>query len=341
MSNLSSFSLFKRANGYYYILFSEEGKKRWKSTGCFLKGDALKALSEFSNLCKEKPKPVTLSQFAKEFLDYSQTTFARRTVIIYTSTLRNFQEIAGDCLLSSLNHRHLDLYKTERMKRISPVTVNIELRTLKAALNVAVRWKLLGSNPFSDVQGVRVPDVPPCYFSKADFQRLLDAISEQWLKEIVVFAVLTGMRRGEIVNLRWNEVDLNHKMIYIQSNPTFKTKQGKRRVIPMNDFAFTMLNAKAGCVSGEYVFTYNGRKILDDLVSKRLKKHIRRCNLNEKLHLHSLRHTFASWLVQDGVSLYEVQKLLGHSNIAVTQVYAHLQPERLHETVNRIAIPLN
>jgi site-specific recombinase XerD len=62
---------------------------------------------------------------------------------------------------------------------------------------------------------------------------------------------------------------------------------------------------------------------------------------NHRLHLHSLRHTFASWLVQDGVSLYEVQKLLGHSSIAVTEIYSHLQPEQLHETVNRLKVSLN
>jgi integrase/recombinase XerD len=64
---------------------------------------------------------------------------------------------------------------------------------------------------------------------------------------------------------------------------------------------------------------------------------VRRSEVADKnLHFHSLRHTFASWLVQDGVSLYEVQKLLGHSSIAVTQVYSPLQPEQLHATVNRI-----
>lgn len=73
----------------------------------------------------------------------------------------------------------------------------------------------------------------------------------------------------------------------------------------------------------------------------RRNQYVHKLGLNEKLHFHSLRHTFASWLVQNGVSLYEVQKLLGHGNISVTQVYAHLQPERLHSTVNRISITLN
>ena len=76
-------------------------------------------------------------------------------------------------------------------------------------------------------------------------------------------------------------------------------------------------------------------------VAKVFKKYAKKAALSEQVHFHSLRHTFASWLVQDGVSLYAVQKRLGHSSISVTQVYSHLQPEQLHETVNRLKINVN
>jgi len=82
-------------------------------------------------------------------------------------------------------------------------------------------------------------------------------------------------------------------------------------------------------------------KVNESYVSHKLKDYIRIAKLNEKLHFHSLRHTFASWLAQDGVSLYELQRLLGHSDIAVTEVYSHLQPEQLHSTVYRIEIHFN
>jgi len=83
------------------------------------------------------------------------------------------------------------------------------------------------------------------------------------------------------------------------------------------------------------------KQLTKDYLSKRFKRYVHIAGMNPKLHFHSLRHTFATWLVQDGVSLYEVQKLLGHSSIAVTQVYSHLQPEQLHATVNRIVVSLN
>ncbi len=89
------------------------------------------------------------------------------------------------------------------------------------------------------------------------------------------------------------------------------------------------------------MFSLTDRKVMANWVTHKLKRYIRRLDLDDRLRFHSLRHTFASWLVQDGVSLYEVQKLLGHSSISMTQVYSHLQPEQLRDTVNKIKVSLN
>ena len=90
------------------------------------------------------------------------------------------------------------------------------------------------------------------------------------------------------------------------------------------------------------MFTLNGKKIYDEWITHAFKKAVVAARLEDgRIHFHSLRHTFASWLVQDGVSLYEVQKLLGHSSTRVTEVYSHLQPEMRHDTVNRIHVNLN
>ena len=109
----------------------------------------------------------------------------------------------------------------------------------------------------------------------------------------------------------------------------------------MSDISFNILSTKAGRSSSEYVFTKNERKINEDHATKKLKKYVVDVKPQERLHFHNLRHTFASWLVQDDVSLYKVQKLHGHSDISVTQVFSRLQPEQLHETVNRLQIALN
>ena len=84
-----------------------------------------------------------------------------------------------------------------------------------------------------------------------------------------------------------------------------------------------------------------GKPMKEGTVSQRFKRYVRRAGLNDKLHFHSLRHSFASGLVMSGVSLYQVQKLLGHSTSRTTEIYSHLLPQQLHKEVNGLAAKFN
>ena len=336
------FSLSKRSNQIYYIGYYVAGRRKWKSTGATVKADAMKVVTQFKELLQTRARSVSLAQFITEFMVYGEANYARKTVTLYRAILARFLSLFKSLALRELTSQHVDKFKSKRLKEVSPVSVNVELRMLRAALNTARRWKLLEANVFEGVTLAEVPECAPLFFSASDFERLLHCITEKWLKEIVVFAVLTGMRRGELLNLRWQEVDLQRKMIQIQSTPTFRTKQGRKRMIPLNDTAFYLVQSKHGKDTSDYVFTLNGKQIFDGWLTHAFKKAVRRAQLEQNgLHFHSLRHTFASWLVQDGVSLYEVQRLLGHSSSKVTEVYAHLQPSEMHGTVNRIDVALN
>jgi integrase len=165
---------------------------------------------------------------------------------------------------------------------------------------------------------------------------------------LVVFAVMTGMRRGELLNLTWKDVDFERRLLTIHSGEGFRTKGGKRRSVPMSQAVYQLLLTRAQrsiglptCLASRYVFALNGKRIDGVYVCHKFKRYVREAGLNERLHFHSLRHTFATWLVQEGVSIYEVQKLLGHSNISVTQVYSHLAASELHGAVNKISVSLN
>jgi site-specific recombinase XerD len=83
---------------------------------------------------------------------------------------------------------------------------------------------------------------------------------------------------------------------------------------------------------------YEGLPVRRDSLTKAFKRFVRETDLPKAIHFHSLRHTFASWLVQDGVSLYQVGRLLGHTNTKTTEIYAHLQPETMHDVVDRIKL---
>lgn len=344
---ISKTYLFKRANGIWYILYDVEGRRKWKSTKATRKSEASKYLDRFFENSiqkssekppKEQPKLIKLSSFVEEFLTFARVNYARASVNIFNVCLRNLRIIVGDCPLAAIDARHVDQYKTQRLEKKSPVTVNVELRSLRTILNYAVRWQLIEANPFARVQLVRIPEMPPLFFTKEEFQLLLSVIKQAWFKDVIVFTVLTGMRRGEVANLHWNDVDLERKLIYIHSTSTFRSKWGKQRVIPLNDQVVDILKSKTIEDPSGFVFTFQGRKVKEGYLSQRFKDYVMAAGITKRLHFHSLRHSHATWLLQNSVSIYEVQKLLGHSSIETTQIYSHLQSEQLHATVNRLKL---
>jgi integrase len=344
----SRFSLFKRKNGVYAILYYHHGHRRWKSTNTTTKPEALAVLSRFRELVDRGTPSTPLAEFQKQFLSFAEVTYSKGTAYLYRMVLTRFIQLVGNLYLVELTGEHFDRYRAHRLKERtefkkhpgtrSVVSVNVELGTLKAAFSTAKRWGLLESNPFAECLLCPEPERTPAFFTAQDFEKLTHCIAERWLREVVIFAVLTGMRRGEILNLRWDQVDTSRRLVSIESGPTFKTKEGKRRLVPLNETALYLLKARRNLSASEYVFTMGDRRIDEDWLTHKFKGYVSKAGLDDKLHFHSLRHTFASWLVQDGATLYEVQKLLGHSSAKVTEVYSHLQAEQLHGTVERIRL---
>jgi integrase len=337
--------LSKRSNGYYYLWFIDEnGHKQKTSTKCKLKSDALKFLQQFKEGEKErkaKLKRASLSQFVEEFLGYSQSVHAVNTQELFKYTFREFVRIVGNLPLCKVGIREVENFLAVKKNESSDWTAKKYYLTLASAFETAKRWNYIASNPFRQVEKPKVRELQPAYFSKTEFQSLLQLITNRDFRELCVCAVFTGVRLSELTALQWTDIDFVRKVISVQNSESFTTKSKKNRVVPMSEQLWKMLAVRKEAATCELVFHSGGQRLKLETVSKTFKRHVRLAGLGEGLHFHSLRHTFASWLVQEGVSLYEVQKLLGHSVISVTQVYAHLQPERLHSAVNRISIPLN
>jgi integrase len=155
------------------------------------------------------------------------------------------------------------------------------------------------------------------------------------MRAIVVFAASTGMRLGEIVNLRWMDVDMLGSVIRLSNHDGFTTKNRRCRLIPMNATVVGILMKQPK--GGEYVFVgQRGRKLNAGWVSRKFKSYVRATGLSEEIHFHSLRHACASWLIQHNVSVFNVKEILGHRNIATTMVYVHAAPEQLKESVRSI-----
>ncbi|MGA9405861.1 MAG: site-specific integrase [Bacteroidota bacterium] len=339
--------LSKSPSGVYYLWFKDEcGNRQKVSTRCRLKADAFRFLQDFKQSEPRIKTYIKLTQFKQELISHIEVLYTRDTVKIYRQAFDSLVGILGDVPLLSINKRDVDIYKSERLKKVKPITVNTRLIALKSAFNYAIRWKYLKENPFTCVRFCSVPQQAPIFFAREDFQKLINIIKESWLKEVVIFATLTGMRLSEITNLRWRDVDLRRKLIAVQSSATFKTKHGKRRDIPLNGTVMYLLQQKVQMDAlkrlDDYVFTLNGKKILNTWLSHKFKYYVYECRFQEdRLHFHSLRHTFASWMVQDGVSIYAIKELLGHADVKTGQIYSHLAGSELHGVVDRISISLN
>ena len=224
---------------------------------------------------------------------------------------------------------------------LAPGTVNKILIFLRYAYKLALRWKVEGvtHNPVTEVPNLRNDYKIERYLTRDQMGRLLAAVrrSENTvLGHIVPFLIYTGARKREVLNARWADIDWRRKSWAIP-----RTKSGKVRHVPLSKGALEILQAirpvptLGGPRLPEFIFINprTGKPFVTIFISW----NTARCEAGlPELRLHDLRHSFASFLVNAGRSLYEVQELLGHASIQTTSRYAHLSRERLAEAVELI-----
>ncbi|MGB2867843.1 MAG: tyrosine-type recombinase/integrase [Bacteroidota bacterium] len=323
-------SLFRRSNGIYYLLTLLNGRRVWKSTGCRKKSDALRQLSEPPVPEAKETSQECLSMFSHQLLKYLRSNLSLSTVALYGSGFGKFVSLIGDLSIRDITPQHVEQFKLLRLREVSPVKVNIDFRVLRAGFNIAINWGLIDDNPFRKSKQIRIPVQRPTYLSREEFERLIKSVDRTWFQEIIFFAVTTMMRLGEIVNLEWESVDLEHRLIAVENTEQFRVKTHKPRTIPMNDWVVRFLERREKHTGKVFTFP-DGRALPRGYVSSRFKKYVRSAGLNEKVHFHTLRHTGASWLVQTNTPIYSVQQILGHSSIAMTEIYSHLEVEHLRK----------
>lgn len=302
-------SLIKDKSGVFYIVFCHQSKRIWRSLGTKDRRAAYKRIFEEQD-SKPGKKGLTLFQAEKEYLAFVRTNLAPKTNESYTKTFKHLEEHFGDRPLEEITPREIELYKSKRAGEVSPNTVNHELRMLRAFLNKLVDWKLLHESPCARAKDIRVVDTIRPYLSKEDLMKLLA--------------------------LTWEDVDLKQGTLLVHSTIGHQTKWGKIRLVPINT-ALRDLLEKMPKTEGLIFTGERGGWKRGDFVGRSFKKAVRDCGLDSRLHFHSLRHTFASLLVKEGVSPHHVQRLLGHSSSRVTEIYAHLGTTELSGSVEKLA----
>jgi len=156
---------------------------------------------------------------------------------------------------------------------------------------------------------------------------------DTWLKHMIRVAVGTGLRRGELLNLRWGDIDLGGARLRVRNRDGFTAKNGRERTVPLRGGALEtlrqMYETRDPLDNAPVFVDADGSPVKPDRVSKRFKFYVRKAKLpgREELSFHSCRHTTGSWLSMQGVPLRVISEILGHSSTQVTEVYSHLSPE--------------
>jgi integrase len=250
------------------------------------------------------------------------------------TSIKNLKGFFGNPKLDQITPKLIVAYKNRRYTDgVKPATINRELATLKKAFNLARReWEWCTDNPVCRVSMEKENNWRDRWLTLEEEQRLLPATAP-WLRELVVFAIYTGMRMGEILALTWAGVDLYRRTVTV-----FRSKNGERRTIPVNTTVLDLLKHKytARLRTTDTVFHSHTHTPIDGSNIRRALTAALGIAKIQDLHFHDLRHTFATRMVQAGIDLYKVQRLLGHKSPIMTQRYAHHYPESLRDGVDAL-----
>lgn len=285
----------------------------------------------FSELFEEYYQPHIQNKDKKSTYD--------REIHLYKKWLK---PVLGGVKLNLISHISLiRLLQPMEKKRLSNRSKNYAIALTRQVFNFAIRNELFaGDNPAAKFDELKKEDNRRIKFlSEEELSNLLEELKKHSYS-VYLMALISadcGLRAGEIFKLTWADVSLEEKMLFLRD-----TKNGKNRFAYMTDRVAEEFSKLKQGEGNEFVFqSKTGGKI--DHVSRTFERAVKALGLNDgitdrrqKVVFHSLRHTFASRLVQKRVSLYEVKELLGHSDIAMTQRYSHLANETLREAVSKL-----
>lgn len=237
--------------------------------------------------------------------------------------------------LREITPKMIENWRSLRLETVKPATVNRGLAFLKSMYNRAIEWEEINTSPMKKVKLDKEPKGRCNFLEKEEIPKLLDNCAEH-LRAIVLVAINTGMRRTEILNLKWRDVDFRRDLINL-----FDTKNGETREVPMNEVVKKILIGIPKHPESPYIFCHHGDKF-DGKPYKDVKKSfftaLKKAGIirEVKFRFHDLRHTAASHLVMNGVDLKTVQEILGHKSFEMTLRYAHLSPGHKKKAVDRL-----
>jgi len=299
-------------------------------------------IAEGKYLDRTKEKNILFEDFAREYLN----TYVR----LENKHIRNQEKLINGLkkhfqgkFLSQINTLIIRQYLSKRLELVAPATVNRDFSMLRSMFNRAIEWNLFrGPNPTKGMK--QIPEKNSrCRWLSDEEQELLLSHCHGITKVIVIIALKTGMRWGEIVNLKWrqnvnsNYVDFENGTIYIHES---LAKTDRSRFVPLSNAVRLALREVPKHARSEYIFLNDETNKPLGSIKKSFATALEKSEIQD-FKFHDLRHTFASSLAMRGVDLYVIQKLLGNTTPKMTQRYAHLRSDQLKEAIEKIDIHLN
>ena len=357
-------SVYKRAGSpVYWGSVMVNGKRRQYAL-CENKAAAQRMLADIKAESKSRSKygNTPFRSFADKYMAWASANKAVQTVKRDRISLEYLQEFCPIKDLADITPALLDDFKTwlkNRTEKTRPITrkrqprmrgvlgphgINRTLQSIKTIMRKAETWGLIQQQRWNIVTKIKTPKGRVEFFTPDEISQLLayartmaaeypPAKRPPW-ETIILLGARAGLRRGEMQNLMWSDIDFKKGILSITPKKDWSPKDYECRDIPLSKDLKEHLQKLPK--RGAYVIydIYGQRLSIDSVTTYFRDKIVKKCHLSGNVH--KLRHTFASHLVQNGVDLYTVSKLLGHSSIKTTEIYAHLSPVTLASAVEKL-----
>jgi integrase len=303
---------------------------------------------------------IKFADFAEKWLeDYARPNLRQKTTAEYQKQLPRVLEAIGHIRLQDLKTGHLNKFYSNLQEegmnlktggKLSPTTIRIYHRLVSSILGKAVKWGNIQFNPALNAELPKMKKTEAAYLDEADARRCIELLHGEPIKyrAAITFDLLSGLRRGEVLGLRWQDVSFDDETIRISQTLQYIPKQGlvvddtknetSARPVKLSRSAFLLLKEykawqdeqKENC--GAYwknkrgfVFTHEDGAVINPDNLTRWFTEFARDNGFDGIHVHSLRHSYASLMIADGTPIVVVSKRLGHSNVGTTaNIYSHM-----------------
>jgi len=324
-------SVYQRGKNWY-IDFVFKGQRVRESIGPSRKGAEKVIAKKKAEIAENKyldkrkdPDPIKFHEFGKEYLEWSKGTKKPSTHKRETSFMRQLEKEFEERTIQEITTWQIEKWKVKRKEELKPASVNRELGLLKNMFTKAVEWGKLNENPSRRAKRLKGEVKRVRFLMSDEIQTLLSNCPDH-LKPIVTVALHTGMRKGELLGLKWDQVNFEQGIVTLT-----ETKNNERRDIPMDETVRNLLKGLGTENNIPYVFLRDGQPL--KFVDESFRTAVANSEI-EDFHFHDLRHTFASNLVMAGVDIMTVKELMGHKDLTMTLRYSHLAPNHKTRAIN-------